>query len=142
MQKRVRGILIKDDSLILIKRVTKLRTYYVFPGGGVEKGESLPIALIREIKEELGLNVSIKKQFAKKRFDKEGIKQEEFFYLCDIIDGKLGTGNGPEYQDNGKYEGTHECVQIKISDAGHINLFPTEIRDKVVKYYFDKKDAI
>ena len=30
-----------------------------FPGGGVEKGETLPVCIKRELKEELGINVRV-----------------------------------------------------------------------------------
>ena len=53
MQKRVRGILIKDGMIALIKRTRDGETFYVFPGGGVEEGETEEQALKREIKEEL-----------------------------------------------------------------------------------------
>ena len=53
MQKRVRRILIKDGMIALIKRTRDGETFYVFPGGGVEEGETEEQALKREIKEEL-----------------------------------------------------------------------------------------
>ncbi|KKQ06226.1 MAG: MutT/Nudix, partial [Candidatus Moranbacteria bacterium GW2011_GWE2_36_40] len=55
----VRAIIKNNDSLLVIKRIKNGETYFVFPGGGVDDGESHPIALRRECKEELGLDVSV-----------------------------------------------------------------------------------
>ena len=59
MKKSVRGIVIKDKNILLIKRIKKERTYYVIPGGGLEKNETLEEGVIREVKEELGITVSV-----------------------------------------------------------------------------------
>ena len=58
MNQRVVGIVIKDDAILLVHRLKNNKEYYVFPGGGVEENESLESALIREIKEELSLDVT------------------------------------------------------------------------------------
>lgn len=55
------SLLVLDNSssqLILIKRLKKGRTYFVLPGGTVEEGESFRQAALREIKEELDLDLS------------------------------------------------------------------------------------
>ncbi len=135
MQKRVRAILIDNGKIILIKRVKKDRVYYVFPGGGVEKGETLVQALQREMREELGVNVSVGKLFAKRPFNKpgSGIDQMEYFYSCKIVSGNLGTGDGPEYQPGGDYEGTREVVQLPLSTINELNLLPLDIRDLLIE---------
>ena len=135
MQQRVRGILISDGMIVLIKRVKQDKTYYVFPGGGVEKNENLTQALKREMKEELGVDISIGKLLFEKRFDRPGLDQTEYFYLCDIIDGLLGTGNGPEYQIGNEYEGTHEVVRLPIKEIEGIDLLPAEAKLFVLQNY-------
>ena len=52
---RARVIIIRDDTIALIERYRAGRHYYVFPGGGVEPGETDRQALFRELREEAGL---------------------------------------------------------------------------------------
>ncbi len=135
MQKRVRGILVDKGTITLLKRVKKSEAYYVFPGGGVEKGESVRQALKRELKEELGIDVNIIKLLVKKRFDRGKTEQIEYFYICEKTGGKIGTGEGPEFQPGNEYDGTHEVVQFPINKIKDINLLPKEVKESVLREY-------
>ncbi len=53
-----RVIILKDNEVLLIKRVKNDRTYYVFPGGKAEVGETPEMTAMREAYEELGVQVS------------------------------------------------------------------------------------
>ena len=56
----VGAVLIKNDKILLPKRSSVLSKYpkfYEFPGGKVEKGETLKTALKRELNEELSIDV-------------------------------------------------------------------------------------
>jgi len=128
MKHRVRAIIEKEGKLLFIKRVKKAGTHWVFPGGGVEAGENHEQALIRECKEELGVDVSIGELVFENVFEQvDHGTQKEFFYVCKIIGGELGTGEGLEFQPNSHYEGTHELEWIKISELDKFNIRPTGI---------------
>ncbi len=139
MLHRVRAIILKNIQLLTIKRTKKDIVYFVFPGGGVELGERFDVAIKRECKEELGVNVDVAKKFASERFDKGKLKQLEHFYICDIVSSELGTGDGPEYDDNSDYEGTHEIEWLNISDLSNYDLRPKKIVVKLLKYLKDDK---
>jgi 8-oxo-dGTP pyrophosphatase MutT (NUDIX family) len=49
----VRGVLYRGDKVLLL---ASRHGDYKFPGGGVEAGESMPAALVREFEEECGLS--------------------------------------------------------------------------------------
>ncbi|EEL69698.1 MULTISPECIES: NUDIX hydrolase [Bacillus cereus group] len=60
MQVRVTGILIEDEKVLLVKQRVANRNWSL-PGGRVENGETLEEAMIREMREETGLEVKIKR---------------------------------------------------------------------------------
>ena len=84
----VRGIIIRDGKIAMIH--SRKYDYYTFPGGGIDPNESKEDALIREIREETGLEVipeSIREYGMIIRKEKGAIDdlfiQENYFYLCD-----------------------------------------------------------
>lgn len=72
MQVRVTGILIEGEKLLLVKQKVANRNWSL-PGGRVENGEMLEEAMIREMREETGLEVKIK----------------QLLYVCDKPDASL-----------------------------------------------------
>jgi 8-oxo-dGTP diphosphatase len=60
MRVRVAGLILMDDTLLLVKHVKGDKTYWLLPGGGVKLGENTRTALRREIKEEINLDGIVK----------------------------------------------------------------------------------
>jgi len=91
------GIVIKDGSILL----TKQRKAYHLPGGGVDLGEMPEDAVVREIKEETGLDVKnpvLKDQisgFFTWKDQKTGklwhYQSVLLYYSCDFVGGELST---------------------------------------------------
>lgn len=81
----VKGIVVLDKRILLLKRVkpsTDGLGYWELPGGGLEYGETPNQALIRELKEETGLDIIIIKPaytFTKIRTDYQTVG---IGYLC------------------------------------------------------------
>lgn len=58
----VDGIILKGNKILLTKRkIYPFQGYWVLPGGHVEYGEKVEKAVLREIKEEVGVSVKIEK---------------------------------------------------------------------------------
>lgn len=57
MKVRVTGIVIEDGRLLLLNQDTDTGRSWSLPGGKLEDGETLAEALVREMKEETGLDV-------------------------------------------------------------------------------------
>lgn len=135
---RVAGIIPMGDGYALMHRVGVIKRkdyqeYYTFPGGGLEEGETLEDGVIREIKEEFGINVEVVKKLYEMKSEK--FNQKEYFFLCKYIDGKFGTGEGPEFSNDPKYIDSGKFLPEIISKEKlkEITLLPTEIRDKFVQ---------
>ena len=62
MRTRAGIILIEDNKVALIERHRAGLDYFVFPGGGVDEGETHEQGAIREAMEELGVEVAIKQK--------------------------------------------------------------------------------
>ena len=86
-----RSIIIRNGRIAMIHSLKY--DYYKFPGGGIEAGESITDALIRETAEEAGLIVipdSIREYGSVHRIQKSTLKKDEYFiqdnyyYLCDV----------------------------------------------------------
>jgi 8-oxo-dGTP pyrophosphatase MutT (NUDIX family) len=138
-KERVRAIIIKQGSILLIKRVFPDRTYWVFPGGGVEEGETVVEALERECVEELGITIKVQELFTEEVSGKEATKGDmEYFYTADITGGVLGNAFGPEHKQDSHYKGKYELVWEDGNKIMDIDLRPNEVRDRVYEHFFSK----
>jgi len=91
MRIRAGIVLIKDNNVALIERHRAGLDYFVFPGGGVDEGESVEQAAIRETMEELGIEVSIQQKVAVIQF---GPNSRQVYFLVEQTGGEFGTGVG------------------------------------------------
>lgn len=135
MEKRTRAacIIIYNGKLITIYREKivngKLKKYYVIPGGGVEKGETILEAAKREIMEELGIEIEVTDKYF--YLEKEDAK--EYFYIAKYVLGKIGSGTGPEFTNrNVEKYGTYEVKVVDVSEVKNINLMPPEVKEYIL----------
>ena len=129
---RVAAVIIKNNKVLLMKRTKPDVIYWTIPGGEVEEGETNEQALIRESKEELGVDVVMKDLLLEMNSQKPESKgQKEYFYLCEVTDGKLGTGRGPEFQNPSLYVGRHDVEWVEIEELKKIDLKPKDISDLI-----------
>lgn len=135
---RVAGIIPMEDGFALMHRVGVIKRkdyqeYYTFPGGGLEENETLEQGVIREIKEEFGIDVEVVKKLYE--INSEKFNQKEYFFLCKYVGGEFGTGDGPEYNNDPKYIDSGKFIPeiINKEDVKTLLLLPTEIRDKFVE---------
>lgn len=62
----VSAFIVKDEKLLILKRRDDeefLPGVWEVPGGGVDEGETVPDAVIRETKEESGIDIEVKQLF-------------------------------------------------------------------------------
>ena len=85
-----RGIIINGNKIALV--YSKKEKYYKFPGSGIKENEDMKTALIREVKEEVGLVVipeSVREFGSVMRRQKSNytpdtiFEQENYYFFCD-----------------------------------------------------------
>ena len=117
-----RVIIMEDDHVLLIKRVKRGRTYYVFPGGKGEIGETPRMTANREAYEELGVQVALGECFAEILFG----EVTQYYFHASITGGKLGTGEAEEFITG---EGTYELVWLKLCELTEFPVIPYEMAE-------------
>lgn len=134
MRIRAGIVLIEDNKVALIERHRAGLHYFVFPGGGVNEGESPEEAAVRETMEELGIEVAIKQKVAEIQI---GRKSRQVYFLVDQTNGEFGTGAGEEYTDsdpNDPEEGIYFPVWMPIDELLlHDKIYPVAVARLVVK---------
>jgi 8-oxo-dGTP diphosphatase len=130
MRIRAGIVLIEDNKVALIERHRQGRHYFTFPGGGMDEGESVEQAAVREAREELGLTVALKQQLAEIHFN----TNLQYYYLAEKIDGEFGTGTGEEFGEFDPMSGTYQPIWMAISELPeHEDVHPAFVAELVMK---------
>ena len=134
MRVRAGIVLIQDGKVALIERHRAGLDYFVFPGGGVDDGESPEQAAVREAMEELGIEVAIKQKIAEIQV---GPKSRQVYFLVEQVGGEFGTGVGEEYTDSDPHspeEGIYIPIWMPIEQLPlHQNIYPIDVAKLVVR---------
>lgn len=134
MRIRAGIVLIEDNKVALIERHRAGLHYFVFPGGGVDEGESPEQAAVREAMEELGVRVAITQKVAEVQL---GPKSRQVYFLVNQIGGEFGTGTGEEFTDSNPghpQQGIYIPIWMPIEELPqHTNIYPADLSRLVVK---------
>jgi 8-oxo-dGTP pyrophosphatase MutT (NUDIX family) len=126
-------VLIEDDKVALIERYRAGQHYFVFPGGGVKKGETAKQAAVREMEEETGLQVIIRKKLAGIRFN----LSRQVYYLVERVSGEYGTGTGKEFTESDPddpNQGVYIPVWMPVAElSDHDNVYPEAVAELVTR---------
>jgi 8-oxo-dGTP diphosphatase len=76
-----------DDKILLIKRDTvPFKGYWALPGGRMDPGENIEQTIVREVKEETGLKVTIASKVGE--YIEKGVKDDveyEYYPTCFVV---------------------------------------------------------
>lgn len=89
-----KAVIVRDGQILLIRYQDHIGNYYNFPGGGIDKGESIRKGLRREVYEETGLDVSVGRLLLVAEYDPKKhnrlfgrIHKLTLYFACDPKDG-------------------------------------------------------
>ncbi len=83
MRKAVRAIIVKDDQLLVMNRNKFGQIYFTLLGGKIDLGETPEQAVIREVKEESGLDIKNPQlTIIEDAGDPFGL---QYIYRCDLV---------------------------------------------------------
>ncbi len=125
--------MVEDDKVALIERYRDGKHYFVFPGGGADEGETPEEAAVREMEEETGLRVTVRRKLAEIHF---GLSIQYYFQV-ERIGGEFGSGTGEEYTDadpDHPAQGVYIPVWMPLSELQqHENVYPAEIVELLLR---------
>ena len=87
----VAAIIKKENTYLIVQRNRGkyLGLKWEFPGGKVEPNESFQEALLREIHEELNIDIYIHEKLAEEKYTDSEINIVLHYFLCSIKDGTI-----------------------------------------------------
>jgi 8-oxo-dGTP diphosphatase len=125
------GVIIHEDKVLITRRAPNenFAGSWEFPGGKIEPNETPEDCLVREIKEELNIDVSIEKFCTEVTHDYGHMIVHLMTYYCTIIKGDIQISVHDQYK------------WVKINDLVKYDLLPADIPivKKIMEEYLDKK---
>ena len=120
-------ILVKKNKVLISTRPYPkiFHGYYEFPGGKVLSGEFFIESLYRELKEELDLEIDLRKLIFLTNYSIKIRKINLYFFYCTSWRGKIRAREGQEFK------------WVKISDLKKHNLLRSN--KKILKFIFSSK---
>lgn len=133
-----KALIIRNESVLLVEYVDESGLHYNLPGGGVQNGESISEALLREVKEETGIDIDIGPlvfiiEYEPTRNARWAgpIHKLNMVFECGII----GEG-GPNMPQNPDSNQT-AVKWVRLSKLETIELLP-HIEDRIIDYAKNK----
>lgn len=125
-----RAIIIEGDKIGLMYRKKVNHAFYCLPGGKQESGEKLEETVVREIKEEFGIDIEV----VKKVYEFVSESAHQHFYLCKWVDGIFGTGEGEEFTLSSE-KGYYEPRLVNIEHLKELHILPKKLAKQLRKDY-------
>lgn len=143
--KLARGILFKNESVLLVQDIRPGQGYYFLPGGNVEPGESIKVALPREWQEELGWEIRagnflgcLENRWTSNR-QQDGtfveVLEVNFLFIVEASEETL-------QQDPVSKESHLKFSWVPIKDLSSINLLPSPLKSIIPDIATSKPNGI
>lgn len=124
---RARVIIYNPDltAILLIHRQKKQRNYWVVPGGGAKRSETPRETAIREINEELQIELTpaqLRQLF---------VIDDEYFFLTDLRQKAVPDISGEE-KERSTNTNVYRPAWVSLSELLKINLMPPALSNKIL----------
>ncbi|WP_181306433.1 NUDIX hydrolase [Rufibacter sp. XAAS-G3-1] len=96
---RVCGLLVQEDKLLLARHKAAFGegNFWMPPGGGLNFNEKVKECLVREFREETGLDVEVSRFLYLNEFLRPPLHAIELFFEVKLVKGTLALGSDPEH---------------------------------------------
>lgn len=122
-----RGICIRGNEILVIKRHKYGEDYIVLPGGGIDEGESDFEAVVREVLEETSIHVQPQRLALTLPWTEKDSEQR--IVLCEYISGEPSLDpNSEEAKRTDDGQNTYEPMWVSI-DIAKESLKPLQVRE-------------
>ena len=135
MEKTARAIIFDNDKLLVFFR-RKIKdgkeiTYYAIPGGHVEGEENFEETVLRELKEEMNLDIEILGYLGQMNVD----NMEEHYYHAKIVGGELTFG-GEELERNSD-DNYYEVRWLDLRELDNSNIRAIDMIKKAININYE-----
>lgn len=116
---RCQAVILKDNKMLVLRQYNCKRQeeYWMLPGGGLEDGETEQQCIIREIKEETGLEIEIKEILFDEPGNGKDVYKRYVTFLCTPMKDSIQMiGN-----ETVSYRKILELVWISVTDENQWN---------------------
>lgn len=128
---RVGVILIRSARILLVRHEKGGKSYWVLPGGRIERGESPEACAARELLEETGLAVAVGRLVYTHELVGTHSQTLDMIFLGKIVGGRERLGRDPE--DKGKGTVLQEMKWHPLEKIGSVYLLPEVIKSAILK---------
>lgn len=130
-------------KILMVKQHHEDRDIWMLPGGGIEEWENAEEAAMREVQEETGLQIKVKRLlWHMEEVSKTRGQRFVNFFLAEMIGGNLELGHDPEFDEEGQV-----LREVKFFSKEELcslsNIYPeylkTELWEALEPRYYENK---
>lgn len=133
MQHRIsaKGLIIEAGRILLPAHRDEAGIYYILPGGGQEPGETLAAALVRECREELGVDVIVGELLGARDYiarhhefaATDDAHQVELMFRCTLVAGSVpALGANPDPRQIG-------VDWVELAQIDRVRFYPRRLAE-------------